>query len=106
MTTAPYVHMYNLAKNIKFLVRSIFSSSANFGPLMTNDGALESLHQGEIVFVHLAGGRYDYKKMFWEQTNSRQAQQNARHAVHEIEAVKDKVKKKQNFPRKRKAFEW
>ena len=33
---------YNLVKNTKFLVSSIFSSSASFGPLMTNDSAPES----------------------------------------------------------------
>ena len=32
---------YNLAKNTEFLARSIFSSSANVAPLMTNVGALE-----------------------------------------------------------------
>ena len=29
---------------------------------MTNDGALESSHQGQIVFAYLAGGRDNYKK--------------------------------------------
>ena len=33
---------HNLAKNTEFLAKSNFNSSANFGPLMTNDGALES----------------------------------------------------------------
>ena len=33
---------YNLVENTEFLAGLIFSSSANFGPLMTNDGALES----------------------------------------------------------------
>ena len=32
---------YSSAKNTKFLVRSIFNSSTNFGPLMTNDGVFE-----------------------------------------------------------------
>ena len=31
---------YNLAENTEFLAWLIFSSSANFGLLMTNDGAL------------------------------------------------------------------
>ena len=34
--------MYNLAEITKFLVRSILSCSANFGPLLRNDGVLES----------------------------------------------------------------
>ena len=29
---------------------------------MTNDGALESWHQGEFVLGLLAGGRHNYKK--------------------------------------------
>ena len=33
---------YHLAENVDFLARSNFNSSANFGQLMTNDGALES----------------------------------------------------------------
>ena len=40
---------YNLAENTKILARSIFCSSANFGPLVTTDGALELCHQGEFV---------------------------------------------------------
>ena len=34
-----------------------FNSFANFAPLMTNDGALESWHQGEFVLGLLAGFR-------------------------------------------------
>ena len=41
---------YNLAKNINFWARPNCNSFANFGPLMTNDGALESSHQGENIF--------------------------------------------------------
>ena len=33
---------YNLAKNTDFLATSNFNNFANVGPLMTNDGALES----------------------------------------------------------------
>ena len=54
--------MYNSAGNTVFYARSNFNSFANFGPSMTNDGELESLHQGEVVFAHLAGGRDNYKK--------------------------------------------
>ena len=49
------------AENTKFWVRSNFNSFANFGPLMTNDGALELWHQGEFIFGLLAGGRDNYK---------------------------------------------
>ena len=35
-------NVYNSADNIEFFARSIFSSSANFGSLMMNDGVLES----------------------------------------------------------------
>ena len=45
---------YNLAENNEFLARSIFSSAANFCPLMKHDGVLESQHQGDLVFGHLA----------------------------------------------------
>ena len=38
---------YNLAENAKFWVGSNLNSFANFGPLMTNDGARE------IIFAHL-----------------------------------------------------
>ena len=47
---------YNLAKNTKFLARSILSSFINFSPLMTNDEELEPRHQGEAVFGHLFSG--------------------------------------------------
>ena len=43
-----------MAKNTEFLARSIFSSFGKYGTLMTNDGALESWHQGKFVFGHLA----------------------------------------------------
>ena len=33
---------YNSAENTDFWARSNFNSFSNFGPLMTNDGALES----------------------------------------------------------------
>ena len=33
---------YNLAEKNEFFVKSNFNISANFGPLMTNDGAVES----------------------------------------------------------------
>ena len=49
---------YDEPENTEFLVRSIFSSSANFSPLMTNNGMLELCHQGEFAFGHLAGGRW------------------------------------------------
>ena len=35
----------------------------NFDPLMANDGALESSHQGGFVLGLLGGGRHNYKKM-------------------------------------------
>ena len=49
--------MYNSSGNTDFYAGSNFDSFANFGPLMTNNGALELSHLGEIVFDHLAGGR-------------------------------------------------
>ena len=52
---------YNSAESTEFLPRSILSSSVNFGPLMTNEDALESWHQGELFFGHLAGVRGAYK---------------------------------------------
>ena len=33
-----------------------FNSFVNFSPFMTNDGAMESSHQGEFDFGLLAGG--------------------------------------------------
>ena len=39
---------YDLAGNSNIWGWSNFNSFANFGPLMTNNGALESSHQGEI----------------------------------------------------------
>ena len=53
--------MYNSAENTEFWASSNVNSFANFGPLMTNDGELESRHQGEFVFGCLAGGRNNYK---------------------------------------------
>ena len=51
--------------------QTLHNSFANFGALMTNDGAVESSHQGEIVFAHLTGGRDNYKKnMCQGQTDS------------------------------------
>ena len=52
---------YNSAENTEFLAKSNFNSSAIFCPLTRNDGALESWHQGEFVFGHLAGDRNNYK---------------------------------------------
>ena len=42
---------YNLAENTKILAKSIFCSSANFGPLVTTDGALESATKGSLFWV-------------------------------------------------------
>ena len=53
--------MYNSAVNTHFWVWSKFNSFANFDPLMANDGALESSHQGGFVFGLLAGDRHNYK---------------------------------------------
>ena len=39
----------NSAENTGFLARSNFNSSANVGPSMTNDGALESWQQGVFI---------------------------------------------------------
>ena len=46
---------YNLAENTEFCARSNLNSFANFGPLMTNDGVLESSRQEEISVGCLAG---------------------------------------------------
>ena len=40
--------------NTKYLARSIFSSLVNDDLLATNDDAVESWHQGEFVFKHIA----------------------------------------------------
>ena len=52
---------YNSAEDTKFWSMSNFNSSTNFDPLTTNDGALESWHQGEFVLGLLAGSRHNYK---------------------------------------------
>ena len=57
---------YNLVKNTEFLARSIFSSSANFGPLMTNNGALESWHWGKLTFCQKSSSLN-----FWQPERSR-----------------------------------
>ena len=57
---------YNLVKNTEFLARSIFSSSANFGPLMTNNGALESWHWGKLAFCQKRSSLN-----FWQPERSR-----------------------------------
>ena len=44
-------------KNIYFKARLNFNSSANVGPLTTNDGALELWHHREFIFGYLSGGR-------------------------------------------------
>ena len=41
---------YNLSRNTKILAKLNFNSFANFGQSMTNNGALESWHQGEFMF--------------------------------------------------------
>ena len=58
--------------SLHFLSWSNFNSLANFSSLMTSDGALESSHQREFVFCHLAGGRNKCKKIIicWGQTDS------------------------------------
>ena len=69
-----WLYISSLDKNTKILAKSNFNSSANVGPLMTNDGALESWHQEGLAFCHLAGGRRKYEKtlhMCWEQTDHR-----------------------------------
>ena len=50
-----------MARNTEFLAKSNFDSFANFGPLMTNNGALELWNQGELMFGYLAGGRNNDK---------------------------------------------
>ena len=50
-----------MAVNTHFWAWPNFNSFANFVPSMTNDGALESSHQGEFVLGLLAGGRHNYK---------------------------------------------
>ena len=52
---------HNLAKNTKILARSILSRSANFDPLVLNDGALKFRHQGRVILI-LGGRRDTYKK--------------------------------------------
>ena len=52
---------YNLAVNTHFWAWSNFNIFANFVPLMANNGALESSHQGEFVLDLLAGGRHNLK---------------------------------------------
>ena len=49
-------------KNTEFLAKSIFNSSTNVDPLITNDGTLELWHQEESVFGYLAGYRDNCKK--------------------------------------------
>ena len=73
---------------------------------MTNDGALESLHQGEIVFVHLSGGRDKYKKLCAEgkQTVGKSNKMLVL-LFTRLKRLKIRSRKKQKFPRKRKAFE-
>ena len=58
--------LYNSAENTVFWARSNFNGFANFGPLMTNDGAFESSHQGEVIFGHIVGVMDNYKKVFVE----------------------------------------
>ena len=65
---------YNSAENTKFLSKSNFNSSTNVGPLMANDGALESWHQGEFVLGLLTGDRLNYKN-----NNLVQGKQTVRH---------------------------
>ena len=60
---------YILAINTHFWAWSNFNSFANFGSLMTNDGALESSHQGDFDFCHLAGGRNKFKKKYLLRAN-------------------------------------
>ena len=62
---------YNLAKNTKFFAKSIFSSSANVGLLMTNEGALKLWlwHQKEFGFGYLSGGRKIAKISHQTKTN-------------------------------------
>ena len=47
--------MYNLAKNTEFLAKSFFSSSANVGPLMTNDDALDRGTKGRLSLAIYQG---------------------------------------------------
>ena len=60
---------YNSAKDTEFLAKSDFNinSSANFGPSMTNYGALESWHQMEFVLDLLVGFRWAYKNKLLDQ---------------------------------------
>ena len=48
---------YNSAENTKILARPNFNSFANFDPLITNNGVLQSVHQGECVLGVLTEGR-------------------------------------------------
>ena len=52
---------YTLAVNTHFTELSNLNSFTNFVLLMTNDGLLESSHQGDFVLGFLAGGRHNYK---------------------------------------------
>ena len=54
---------YNSAKNAKILARSNLNSFVNFDSLTTDDGALESSHQGKFMLGLLPGGRDNYKNI-------------------------------------------
>ena len=50
---------YNSAVNTYFWAWSKFNIFANFDPLMANDGALKSSHQGKFDLGLLTGGRHN-----------------------------------------------
>ena len=59
--------LYNSAENTVFWARSNFNGFANFGPLMTNDGAFESSHQGEVILNLLASTATKMMDTRWSQ---------------------------------------
>ena len=54
--------MYDSAVNTYFWAWSNFNIFANFDSLRTNDGALESSHQGEFAFTISQGAETNIKK--------------------------------------------
>ena len=54
---------YNSTGNSHFWAWSNFNIFANFGLLMTNNGALALSHQGKFVFCHLTWGRHNHRNI-------------------------------------------
>ena len=67
-----YENDYNLTGNTEFLARSIFNSSANFGPLVTNGGALESWHQGRVCFWPSGRGQEQLQNILCKNVEGKQ----------------------------------